>query len=519
MQTHLPRPRFGFVSRSSAARYLLAGLCVAALAAAARADVRLPRIISDHAVLQRDFSVPIWGWADAGEEITVWLGEATQTTRAGADGKWQVRFDKRAAGGPHRLSVKGKNMLIVNDVWVGEVWLASGQSNMQWTVRDSRDFQKERAAANFPQIRMFEVPRKTAREPQSDCEGSWKICSPDTVAGFSAAAYYFGRDLYQQLHVPIGLINSSYGGTPIEAWTSLPAQKGHSQVNQLVAMLEKRAADFDPVKERAAYEAKLAAYKDDAAEAKAAGKKPPPQPRKPGDPRDQSYYPAVLFNAMISPLIPYGIRGAIWYQGESNGGGEYSGKLYEAQLKLLVQDWRTRWGEGNFPFAWVQLPNYTTSATGWPYVRESMLKTLALPNTGMTINMDIGESNDIHPKNKQDIGHRLALWALARVYGHKIVYSGPLPAGQQVKGNVIVLSFQHATGLTAKGGELRGFQIAGADKQWQPANAVIVGSQVVVSSPKVPEPAYVRYDWANDPDGNLVNGAGLPASPFRTDTD
>lgn len=512
------------LKRTAGRRQAVLAACLvvaAAVAAPARADVRLPRIISDHMVLQRDAGVPIWGWADPGESVTVAIGGQKKTAKADAKGKWQVKLDRLTETGPLTLTVSGtKNTLTVNDVLVGEVWLASGQSNMAWMVRQSRDFEKEQAAARYPQLRMFTVSRVPARTPSDDCTGSWQVCTPETVGLFSATAYFFGRELHQKLGVPVGLINSSVGGTPVEAWTSLDVQKARPELQGLLAGWEKRAATYEPAQALAAYEKQLATWKEAVKKAKAEGKQPPRQPQKPGDPRDNTHHPAVLFNGMIAPLVPYAIRGAIWYQGESNASTEETGKLYAVQLPLLIKDWRARWGQGDFPFAWVQLPNFQTKAEGWPAVREAMVKSLALPNTGMAITMDIGEVNDIHPKNKQDVGHRLALWALARVYDRDVPYSGPLLGGHQVKGNVVELSFQHATrGLVAKGGDLKGFTIAGADKKWVPAVARIEGDKVLVSSPEVQEPVAVRYSWAANPDGNLFNGAGLPASPFRTDKD
>jgi sialate O-acetylesterase len=499
---------------------LVAGLlAAAALAAPARADVKLPKIISDHMVLQRGAAVPVWGWADPDEEVTVAVAGQTKTAKAGADGKWSVKLDKLEAAGPHTLTVKGKNTLTVSDVLVGEVWLASGQSNMGMTVERARDFDREQAAATLPQLRMFNVGHKPAREPQSDCTGSWLVCSPDTVGTFSATAHFFGRDLHQKLGVPVGLINSSVGGTPIEAWTSRDVQEARPELKGVLASWQKKAADYDPEKAKAKYEKDLAAWKDAVAKAKAEGKTPPARPREPVRPEDDSHHPAVLFNGMIAPLVPYAIKGAVWYQGEANAGNEDTGKLYGVELPLLVRDWRERWGEGNFPFAWVQLPNYK-GPKGWPYVREAMLQSLSVPNTGMTVNIDIGEERDIHPKNKQEVGRRLALWARAEVYGEKVPWSGPLPAGYQVRGDTVELSFHHADGgLKAQGGDLRGFTVAGQDGKWHPATARIEGDKVLVSGAEVKEPVAVRYDWDSDPDGNLYNGAGLPASPFRTDKD
>jgi sialate O-acetylesterase len=500
---------------------VIAGICAAfTFAVVARADVKLPKIFSNHMVLQCDTPANLWGWAEAGEEVTAALAGKSKTTKAGADGKWRVQLDKLAAGGPHTLTVKGKNTLTVNDVLVGEVWLASGQSNMAMTVSGSRNASEERATAKHPNIRMFTVARNPAREPRSDCGGSWVVCSPETVGAFSATAYFFGRDLHMKLAVPVGLINSSVGGTPIEAWTSLEGQKSKTELNELLASWDQRAARYDPAKAKEVYEKQLAAWKVAAQKARAERKPVPRAPRRPVDPRDESHHPAVLYNGMIAPLIPYTLRGAIWYQGESNANSDKSGKLYALQLPLLVHDWRTRWGQGDFPFAWVQLPNYQTGAQGWPLVREAMLQTLSVPKTGMAIAIDVGEAKDIHPKNKQEVGRRLALWARAKVYGETIPWSGPLPAGHKVQNGTVELSFKHTDGgLVAKGGELSGFTIAGADKKWRPAVARIQGDKVLVSSPDVKNPVAVRYDWANNPDGNLYNKAGLPSSPFRTDKD
>ena len=490
---------------------------VLVLAPALRADVRLPAIFSDHLVLQRDASVPVWGWAEPGEEVSVCIAGETKTAKAGKDGKWMVRIAKLKAGGPHTLTVKGRNTVTVNDVLVGEVWLGSGQSNMAMTVQSSKDFEQEKAAAKFPQLRMFTVERDPQRAPQSDCKGSWQITTPEAVGPFSAAAYFFGRKLHQELGMPVGLINSSYGGTDIAAWTSEPVQM---EIPDLKAAFDKWAKDdaaYDPVKAKAAYEKESAAWKENVKKARAGGNQPPRAPRPPIQPRLSQNHPANLYNGMIAPIIPFAIRGAIWYQGEHNASPE-GGVRYAIQLPLLIKDWRTRWSY-KFPFAWVQLPNFIRPGEGWMLVRESMLKSLSVPKTGMAITVDIGDPKDIHPKNKQDVGKRLALWALGTVYGKKVpATSGPLPAGHKVRGSEVVLSFTHADGgLVAKGGELKGFVIAGADKQWKPATARIEGAKIIVSNTDVKKPVASRYAWADNPDCNLFNGAGLPASPFRTD--
>lgn len=494
----------------------------------AQADVKLPAVISDHMVLQQDMSVPIWGWAENGEEVTVTLAGQSKSVKAGTDGKWMIKLDKLTDGGPHELIVKGKNTLTIADVLIGEVWLGSGQSNMAMTVSRSKDFDLEQAAANLPNIRMFRESSAPATEPQVVGNGKWEVCSAETVGTFSATAYFFGRDLHKMLKVPVGLISSSVGGTPIEAWTSMPAQQDLAELSPLFARWDNDAVSYDPEKAKSNFEKQFAEWKLVARKARDEGKSPPRPPFPPINPRRNSHHPAVLFNGKIAPLIPYAIRGAIWYQGESNANSARQGagaENYGLQLRTMIADWRNRWGQGDFPFAWVQLPLFhkeqvePVEETGWTIVREQMLKTLKVPNTGMAITLDLGEANDIHPKDKQGVGKRLAAWALAKVYNQKgSVASGPLPDGYEIVGSEVVLSFRYASGLRPNGDKLNGFAIAGADLKWLAANARIEGEQVIVSHPDVKQPKAVRYAWADNPNANLVNGAGLPASPFRTDS-
>lgn len=489
------------------------------LSGTASANVRLPSIFSDHAVLQQGVAVPVWGWADPGEEVTVSAAGQTRAVQAGADGAWRVALDALKPGETLTLTVKGKNTLTVQDVLVGEVWLGSGQSNMAMTVNRCNDYTNEMAAARLPQLRMFTAERTVGVTPQSDVKGQWVICAPDTVGNFSATAYFFGRDLHRKLSVPVGLINASWGGTPVEAWTSAEALAAVPALKPVTdAWLERTAKPWDEARVMAAYEKQVAAWRENVKKAREAKKAQPRAPRRPVNPRLDPHHPSNLFNGMIAPLVPYAIKGTVWYQGESNA-NDLTAALYGLQLETLIQDWRKRWGS-EFPFAWVQLPNYRASDRNWPLVREGMLRTLKLPNTGMATTMGIGETADIHPKNKQDVGRRLAFWALGKVYGQTVAsISGPLFARAEVKGSEVVCSFTHADqGLVAKGGELTGFVIAGADQKWMPAQAKIAGSTVIVSSPDLKAPAAVRYAWAADPACNLFNGAGLPASPFRTDT-
>ena len=496
---------------------------VAWAGASASGDVKLPAVFGENMVLQRDVPLPVWGWAEAGEQVTVTLGEQSKTATAGQDGKWSLKLDAMKAGGPLALKVQGKNAIELKDVLVGEVWLCSGQSNMAMNVGGSDNFDAEKAAAKLPQIRMMTVGRTAAETPQDDCKGTWVVCDPNTVGGFSATAYFFGRTLHKELGVPVGLINSSWGGTPVQAWTSIEDQRAEPKLKDMLADWDKRIAAYDPDAAKAAYEKQLAAWQERAKKSKDAGKKAPRRPGAPSDPRLNSHRPGNLYNSMIVPLAPCAIRGAIWYQGESNA-GRYNASLYGTQLEMMIRNWRRLWGQGDFPFEWVQLPNFTAQqtepvqTTGWVIVQEEMLKALKVPNTGMAVTIDIGMASNIHPKNKQDVGKRLALWALAATYGKDVTRCGPLYKSMSKQDGRIVLSFDCVGGgLATKGEKLTGFAIAGADRKFVWADAKIEGDTVVVSSAEVKDPAAVRYAWAPNPTCNLFNKADLPASPFRTD--
>jgi sialate O-acetylesterase len=366
-------------------------------------------------------------------------------------------------------------------VLVGEVWLGSGQSNMAMRVSGANNFKNEQTTANLPMIRTFNEGSNASAKENADSKGKWTVCSPETVGSYSATLYFFGRELHRELKVPVGLINSSVGGTPIESWIAADAQK--------------------------------------TIRGKAAATKPKPSGNQGSRPAAAEPKNPIggLFNGKIAPLVPYSLRGFLWYQGEANT-HPGKGTLYQKQLPLLVSDWRKCWKE-DLPFAWVQLPNFNRPGEDWSLVREAMLKTLQLPKTGMAITVDIGDAKNIHPKNKQEVGRRLSLWALGTVYGIKVPStSGPLPASHEIKDNTVAITFKHADGgLVAKGGELTGFLIAGEDRKWKSGLAVIDGDKVVISSNEVNKPTAVRYAWASVAICNLYNGAGLPASPFRTD--
>ncbi|MCP5556163.1 MAG: sialate O-acetylesterase [Verrucomicrobiaceae bacterium] len=484
-------------------------------------DFRLASSLSDHMVLQREKPVAVWGWADAGETVTVSFAGQSKSATAGADGKWLLKLDSLSASTESRtVIVTGKDghKVEVKDVLVGEVWLGSGQSNMAMTVAGCYHFDEEKAAAMYPLIRHYRESSGPSEQPQAEGKGAWQECTPNTVGGFSAVLYFFGREIHKEVGVPVGLINTSVGGTPIESWVSAEVQSSDPETkDDYDARLEVHRS-FDPAQAPALHEKQLAIWKAAAEKAKASGAPfviPPPK-----DPLAMYKLkggPAGLFNGKVANLVPYTLRGMLWYQGEGNAKSDPG--LYHKQLSQLVTSWRALWND-EVPFAWVQLPNYTAPGEGWPRVRESMLKTLALPKTGMAITIDLGDAKDIHPKNKQDVGKRLALWALGTVYGKDVAaISGPLPAGSTISGNTITVSFNHTNGglKSINGGVLTGFQIAAADQQWKTAEAKIVGESVVVSSAEVAQPVAVRYAWKDWPEYSLANGAGLPASPFRTD--
>jgi sialate O-acetylesterase len=626
---------------------------------ASGAEPFLSPVFTDNMVLQRDQQDAVWGWSKPGDKITVSIAGQSTTSTAMADGKWTVMLPPLPAGGPHTMTVSGPETVTLDNVLVGDVWICSGQSNMEWRVQDTNNAPVEIAAANFPQIRHLEIPHVTAVEPQKTvANDGWKVCSPETVSRFTAVGFYFGRKLNEDLKVPIGLIHTSWGGTIAEAWTSKEALTPLNDFNQAMADLEKRAkaagngpdpqeawyaandqgtsggtyawaaADFDDSSwstmnqpqqwtgsnlpevmdldgavwmrrsvelspDLAGKEAilslgaiddedavwingkkigdtagfnRMRGYKvpagileegknsiavrvmdvnggggltgpAEALKLESSGLAPVPLtgpwrykvgadltkttafPKRTGD---NPNVPTVLYNAMVAPLLPYGIKGAIWYQGESNAGRAVQ---YRKLLPTMIGDWRKRFGQGDFPFYIVQLANFMQAKpqpgeSEWAELREAQAMTAKnVPNSGLAVAIDIGEANDIHPRNKQDVGKRLALQALAKTYGQKIVASGPEFREAKTEGNAIRLSFDHVGGgLAAKGGSLRGFSIAGADKKFVWADAKIDGAAIVVSSPQVSAPVAVRYAWTENPEATLFNAEGLPAIPFRTDT-
>ena len=488
-----------------------------------KADVTPNGLFSDHMVLQQGMKVPVWGDAAEGEQVTVGFAgqKATATTK---NGRWMAWLTPmKASNTPQTMTITGSNTIAIQDVLVGEVWVCGGQSNMerQLGLRPPQNplvnWQQEAASANYPLIRQMIVPHVIAASPQLNLSGTWSVCTPQTAINFTAVGYYFGRDLYKNLNVPIGLIHSSWGGTPAEAWTRHEILAGNPLLTPILD---------DYAKAVASYPQRLAQFKADepklmqdytaaAALAAAQGKHAPPAPKAPGDPDKGPYGPSHLYDAMINPLLPYAIRGVIWYQGESNSD---RGMQYRTLFPAMIADWRAQWGEGDFPFLFVQVAGYAKTV---PEIREAQLFTaLKTPNTAMAVITDYSDATNIHPSNKEPVGDRLALAARALAYGQSIEYSGPLYKEAKIDGGKVILSFTHTgTGLTSRGQPLKGFTIAGADKAFVPADAEIKGDTVVVSSPQVPSPSAVRYGWANVPDCNLYNVEGLPASPFRTDPD
>ncbi len=479
--------------------------------------VEVNSLFSDNAVLQQNKALPIWGTGRDGEKISVKLGDRLATTTV-SGGKWSVKLAALSACGPLTLTVTGDNILTVSNLLVGEVWVCSGQSNMERQLgprppqKPLENWEQEAASADSPQIRMFFVHRDESQTPLTDARGKWVVCSPQTAKDFSAVGFFFARALQANLKVPIGMIFTSVGGTAVELWTSPEAVGSVLTGAELLRKSDQDIREFPEklAKFKAEESEQLSKYTKDLAAAATAGK---PEPNKPSAPRDPSAKrPGCLFNGMVAPLIPYAIRGVIWYQGESNGG---QGKEYRTLFPLMIHDWRDRWQQGEFPFCFVQLATYRACD---PMIREAQLLTLSrVPQTAMVVTTDVGDANDIHPARKKPVGERLALAARALAYGEKIESSGPLFESSEFKDGKVIVHFSHGRGLTSKGGALTGFVIAGADKKFTPADAVIVDDAVVVRSPTVLVPMAVRYNWAGVAEGNLYNAADLPASPFRTD--
>lgn len=489
--------------------------------------VGVPQIFSSNMVLQQQQENRVWGWGDPGDKIEVSIALQTKTTTVGDDGRWQVTLDPMDVGGPHRLVISGHNQIVLDNVMIGEVWICSGQSNMQWSVSRSNDSDLEHMTANYPNIRLISVPQVGTDKPQTDFNGAWKTCTPQTAAEFSAVGYFFGRQLHQTLDVPIGLIDNAWGGSACEAWINRDVLNSDGRFDALMEHWRGVEQHFNSGEADREFQKQLADWEEQAAQARDNGQ---PEPRKPRQSNTMSgnQRPANIYNGVLHPTIGYGIRGAIWYQGESNAGRAYQ---YRDLFPLMIKNWRDEWKQGDFPFYWVQLADFmkereSPADSAWAELREAQTMTMSkLPNTGEAVIIDLGEANDIHPTNKQDVAKRLARWALARDYGRdRLAYQSPLYGSMEQNDGHIVVTCEHVAGGldTFDVNEPRGFSIAGDDKVFHKANAEILGrgndrTQIKVWSDAVTDPVAVRYAWADNPVCNVRNSAGLPLTPFRTD--
>jgi len=489
-----------------------------------RADVSLPSLFSDHMVLQRDLADPVWGKAEPGEKVTVSINGQSKETEADDEGKWMVKLDPMSAGGPFQMVVQGENKIVLQNILVGEVWVCSGQSNMQLSINNSDNTAVEVASANYPDIRYFGMPRKGTQEPQDDTDAQWVLCSPDTVGGFSAVGYLFGRRIHQSLGVPVGLIHNAWGGSSAEAWVPRAMLEEYQEFTDQIKYWDQKAAEHtDEIQEQ-----KIAEWQE-ARKLHAEGKGP--WPRYPQDPRYNQHRPGNIYNGGILPIAGYGIRGMIWYQGESNA-GRYQN--YELLINMMVDNFRNIWGQGDFPFYFVQLADYQMEElepkdTNWPRLREAQTKTIeSLENSGQAVIIDVGEGRDIHPRNKQVVADRLSRWALANDYGYSMAYRSPefkemeIVSDEESGRKQAVITFDYIDdklyAFDTK--EVKGFAIAGEDQIFHWAEAEIKGKnqdRVVVWSDAVAEPVAVRYAWAMNPVANLYDRNGLPVTPFRTD--
>jgi len=486
----------------------------------AYADIRLPAIFGNNMVLQRNIKIPIWGWGDPREKVVAHLGEHSVKTKTGPDGKWKLYLDSMESGGPYQLTISGKNKIVINNVLIGEVWICSGQSNMAMTVGESFNAKEEIASANNPNIRFFQVKRAKTKEPLVDVlndpafkgtnVNKWVSSDSTTVKDITAVGYYFIRDIYKELNVPVAIISTSWGGTAAEAWTPHETLKNNSELSPILDnWLENNNEEKWLRKQYASHLKEVELAKTNSEEV-------------------PLYFnqPSVLYNGMIAPIIPYGIRGVTWYQGEGNASRPLE---YRSLFPAMIKSWREKWNQGDFPFLFVQLANFMEPEaqpvdSDWAELREAQTLTLKKsPNTGMAVIIDVGEANDIHPKNKQDVGKRLALSALKIAYKKNIVYSGPMYASIEIDKHEVSVKFNETgEGLMVKNkyGYVNGFALAGSDKVFYWAKAYIKNKDtIMVTCDEVSAPEFVRYNWSNNPgDANLYNKEGLPASPFRTDT-
>lgn len=513
-------------SKSCTVQWAIALCCFAVGVNLLRADVKLPALISDGMVLQQNAKVNLWGTADAGERVKVTLNDQQASATADGRGEWSVKLGPLSAGGPFTLTIAGKNTIALHNVMVGEVWVCSGQSNMAMTVGPTRppyftgvtNYESELLQARNPMLRLFTVERAVAAKPQRDVKGYWATARPETVHDFSAAGYFFGRELFRALNVPIGMICSSQGSTTAENWTSRGALESDPEFKSILDAEQPLLATYPKL--FADFEQQYAEWKQASATAEKEGRPVPSAPKFPDDPRQNFTRPSALFNGTIAPLTSYTIKGVIFYQGESNTDRPAQ---YRKLFPVLIRDWRGAWGQGDFPFLYVQLASWGIQyfRLNFPELREAQAMALSLPNTGMAVTTDIGDGTDGHPKNKQDVGYRLALAAQAIAYGRDVIYQGPTYDSVQIEGATARVRFKNARGgITVKNwppGYRSGFELAGEDRRFVEAQSRVEGEEVVLWSDLVKKPVAVRYNWKDNPWQHLYNRGGLPAAPFRTD--
>ena len=482
--------------------------------AVASAQVRLPRFFSSHMVVERDLPVHVWGTATPGEQVTVNFRGESRSVSADRLGQWSLYFSPGPAGGPFQIRVQGsasgaaEQPMVFDDVLVGDIWLASGQSNMEFPMSRAATAGEDLKRASNPHMRLLMVNKRAAEYAQTDLDTKgWTVSDAETAREFSAVGWYFAREIEQREQVPVGVIDSTWGGTVAESWTRLTALGEDASLAPLfISRGQMTDSEARGLLERKDEQQQIA-------QAKAQGK---PVPQFSWHPPLESWGPGLLWNGMIAPLTPFAIRGVIWYQGESNSALERA-PFYNHLFRALIEDWRRQWGIGDFPFLYVQISNFkSTPAEDWAVLREQQRKTLELRNTAMVVTIDIGNPDDVHPTDKLDVGLRLARAARALSYGESVEYQAPEFRQATAEGASIRAWFDHARGLTAKGGDITGFEIAGADGRFFPAQARIEGETIIATSPAVPEPKFVRYGWANSPQCNVFNGEGLPASPFTS---
>ncbi|MEI9892396.1 MAG: sialate O-acetylesterase [Chthoniobacter sp.] len=493
------------------------------LAVTARAELKLPAIISDHMVLQQKQTNPIWGWDTPGTKVTVTFGDQTKSAEAGADGKWTVKLDPVPLNAqPQTIKIAGTNQKEIQDVLVGEVWMCSGQSNMGFTLNRDWNGDLEAAASKINTLRLIKVPQVGTQELKTDFNGTWKYSDADSSSTFTAVGFMFGRYLHNILGIPVGLIDNSWGGSAAEAWIRRDTIEKDPRFALLMENTRKHEAEVQTDKAKADYQVALDRWKEGVEKAKAAGKPLPRQPQSPEGWLTGNARPGNIFAGVVNPTLGYGIKGVIWYQGETNAGRAYE---YAELFPFMIEQWRKEWQQGDFPFYWVQLADYLAEKpepgdSAWAELRESQTKTMKLPNTGQAVIIDLGEGRNIHPRNKHDVAARLVRWALVKDYGLKFLYRSPEYKSLEIQGDKAIVSFDgFGTDLyTFDVEEARGFAVCGEDKVWHWAKGKLLpGNKVEVSCADVAKPIAVRYAWADNPVCNLYGSEGLPVTPFRTD--